>query len=988
MKWRVALLGLAAGVVVALPLLAQGNPTATVRGVVKDADGAALPGVTVTFSSAQLQGTRVVQTRENGAYVSPPLTPGEYEITFQLEGYQTVTHRTRLGANFEVPIDATLPLATVAEEIVVTGEAVETISESTTSATTVTRETLEDLPVTRTFNSAVALAPGVSTVGPGAGNAITISGGQSWENLFTLNGVVLNENIRGQAFDLFIEDAIQETATAQSGVSAEYGRFTGGVVTAITKSGGNSFEGSFRTSFDNQDWVARNEFSPEREDVRNETYEATVGGRVVRDRLWFFGAGRDREETDQATTTIFNIPYPTANDERRLEGKLTAGLTTKHQLQGSYIEIEEDQINVAHGGLTNFAVSADDGSIDPVRSLPQELFVVNYTGIITDSFFVEAQYGERQFTFEGTGGSDQSIPTGTPTFDLINSTVYNDSLFCDSTAIPQCIPEERDNEQGRAKGSYFLTTENAGSHDIGFGYETFSDIRATDNHQSANDLMIWNFVGSEYDTATNTIETPLIPGATLLFHLPILNPTQGTDFSTDSYFVNDRWRLNDHWSFNLGLRYDQNDSVNSLGLKVADSDSWSPRLGATWDIGANGKNVLHATAGRYVGAQANGVFDSSSSAGNPAAFGYLYLGPDVGNFDPVTATQIAFDWLFGVCPTAIDQSNTFGPGDPFSCPFLAFLDIPGATTILDTGLSSTSSDEFTLGYQRDLGAIGNIRFDYVHREFGDFFLTRRDLTTGQGTSPAGDPFDLGVIVNDEDLLRREYDGVSAAWNLRFVENKLRVGGNVTWSKSRGNFDGETSGSGPITSGLGEYPEYKERRWNAPEGDLAIDQRIRGRVWGIYDIFSTERHHFNVSLLQSYFSGAPYQAVASIGTQAFVANPGYITPPTTVQYFFSQRGAFTTDDITRTDLSLNYGLNFGKFEIFIQPEVLNIFNEDATVDGGENATTTVLAPFDPFTETPVEGVHWEKGPNFGKALEEDDLQAPREFRFSVGFRWNP
>ena len=80
----------------------------------------------------------------------------------------------------------------------------------------------------------------------GLGN-ITISGAPTYENLFLVNGVVVNENIRGQALDLFIEDSVQETTTAAAGVSAEYGRFSGGVVNVLTKSGGNDFTGSLRT---------------------------------------------------------------------------------------------------------------------------------------------------------------------------------------------------------------------------------------------------------------------------------------------------------------------------------------------------------------------------------------------------------------------------------------------------------------------------------------------------------------------------------------------------------------------------------------------------------------------------------------------------------------------------------------------------------------------------------------------------------------------
>ena len=76
----------------------------------------------------------------------------------------------------------------------------------------------------------------------------------SFESVFTVDGVVSTENLRGQPYTLYIEDALQETTVATSGVSAEYGRFGGGLVAAVTKSGGDLFSGSFRQSFNNDDW--------------------------------------------------------------------------------------------------------------------------------------------------------------------------------------------------------------------------------------------------------------------------------------------------------------------------------------------------------------------------------------------------------------------------------------------------------------------------------------------------------------------------------------------------------------------------------------------------------------------------------------------------------------------------------------------------------------------------------------------------------------
>ena len=173
--------------------------------------------------------------------------------------------------------DVSMELGVVSEEIVVVGQQ-GNISETNTGASTVTGSEIDKLAINRDVVSAVNLSAGVSDTGFGSSASPSIAGAATFENLWLINGVEINENIRGDVLPLFIEDAIQETTTAVSSVSAEYGRFTGGVVNAITKSGGNQWEGSLRTSFTNKTWEAKTPLSAEPISKINETYEGTLGG--------------------------------------------------------------------------------------------------------------------------------------------------------------------------------------------------------------------------------------------------------------------------------------------------------------------------------------------------------------------------------------------------------------------------------------------------------------------------------------------------------------------------------------------------------------------------------------------------------------------------------------------------------------------------------------------------------------------------------------
>jgi hypothetical protein len=123
----------------------------------------------------------------------------------------------------------------------------------------------------------------------------------------------------------------------------------------------------------------------------------------------------------------------------------------------------------------------------------------------------------------------------------------------------------------------------------------------------------------------------------------------------------------------------------------------------------------------------------------------------------------------------------------------------------------------------------------------------------------------------------------------------------------------------------------------------------------------------------------------------VPNPGYVSALTSATYYFGGRGTLRTDNILRTDFSVNYKIKAGPVEFFLQPEIINLFNRKGLVGFDEEVLTALdtgsgLKPFNPFTETPVEGVNWAKGPNFGKAAVESDYQTPRTFRFSVGVRF--
>jgi outer membrane receptor protein involved in Fe transport len=981
---RVGLLALAALLLLVPSVLAQA-PTGDLTGRVM-ADGKTLPGVTVTAASPSLQGSRVVVTGSNGAFKLAFLPPGEYQLTYELEGFSTAVQTVIVSAAQNKNLgDVELRVADVVEEVVITS-ALETVSEGISAETTYSIDEIEDLPVQRNIRSAALLTPGVSASGPKQGGsraaALVISGAMSFESLYLVNGVVVNENIRGQALDLFIEDAIQEFTAVASGVSAEYGRFTGGVVNVLTKSGGNEFSGSLRRSYTQADWTKETEeFNETLADVRNEQDEVTLGGPFWKDHIWFFGAYRDIGDNVASFNTAapVSISYDRTTTQERMEGKLTVAPHPSHSLVANYLEIKQTTVNTGFGNFYDLASLS-------TRTDPQDLTAGHYTGIIGPSFFVEAQYSERNFLLgAGSGSPNSDVIGGTVIEDRARNIRYHTGYFCG-----YCGGEDRNNENLLAKGSYFLTTENAGTHDLVFGYDTYTDIRRSDNRQSGSDFTVWH-------TQPAIIEGgnifPVFTGAAgtagrndWILWWPIFQASKGTDLVTDSFYANDNWQFSDKLSFNLGLRYDANDGKDAEGKAVAKDDQISPRVGLAYDLKGDGDWVINASLGRYVAAIANTQADQTSAAGQPAVFISFYRGPAINTpgqprVSQDEALRRVFDWYFANGGTR--DIN----GDLSRIPFLFYASVPGGNTaILDNSLGSPYADEVSLGFTKRLGSKGVFRADLVFREYGDFYAQETSTRTGQVSLEFGD-FDRTVIYNENDLLERSYKGLHINFRYRATD-KLSFSGNYTLSQAEGNFVGETAGGGPGNGAPLNYPEYHEQSWNFPSGDLSVDQRHKANIWAIYDFLSSDHHDLTASLLMSYFSGTPYGTVLTIDPSPYVTNPGYLTPTTAENYFVTDRDAFHTDNILQFDASVNYSFKWNlwnrNFEVFLQPEILNIGDDQGVI--AVNTTTVILQDFNPFTETPVEGVHFRKGPRFGLPNSPQDINQPRTYRFSVGFRF--
>jgi hypothetical protein len=980
---------------------AQSLPTATLIGKVTSEDGAGLLGITVRMESQSLQGIRETSTSATGDFLAALLPPGEYKVSFEANGMQTVSRAVTLAAAATVRADQRMQPSSVTESVEVAAEAGASAAlTSPAIEANYRKQTTDRLPLDRSLRSIALLAPGVTENGP-QGNigtvnnrkALMLSGAFSYSTLFLVNGVVVNENLRGQPNDLFIEDAIEETTVSTGNISAEYGRFTGGVVNAITKSGGNDFHGSFRVTLNNDRWTANNPFDraldrDNRVDEVTEVYEETLGGPAWKDHVWLFAAGRQAKLSDSRETRVAPRPgdldltptgYLHSTDERRLEGKVTISPVAAWNFVASYIDVKFEEQNLTSGA----GILLDTASLVS-REAPYSLLALRSSGVLTNRLFLEAQYSRRRFSLETSSEFASDPIRGT----LISDDPRGFSATFHSPTAVGFEPDRYDNDSYSVRGVYFLPTSVAGTHEIHSGYERFSESAERNGHISGSDF--WIRPSSAIMRGT-TLFPVFRPGVTQIQWLPFLQASRGSELVTNSGFLEDRLQLGRHWSFNLGVRYDRNRDRDSSGKLVVDSGEWSPRLSFRLDPKGDGRWEVHGGYARYVDKLHDNVVNAASP-GEMATLRWLYDGPCINcdlsasTSDLVSTEQalaILFGWFHGIGGTA--GNPTLGAV------------VPGVSTRIAADLRPQSAREYSVGAGAALGATGFVRADFLLRDYLDFHSRRIDLSTGQSPPAFGSAHDMAVVVNSSEA-RRQYTAVQTHFSWRLTE-LLQATGSYTWSRLTGNFRGEGSAtSAQLVPFIHEYPEYREESWAFPTGYLsgrgqtqpAVDQRHRARLWIVYQL-PIRWGSLAGAVLQSYDSGVPYEVAGFIDPRQ-VPNPGYLEPPNTVIYFFTKPGSFRTDDVTRTDLALTLTFRvFRNVELFVRPDVLNLFNEkgvtavDVNVLTARNAPTT-FQRFNPFTEKPVRGVHYDLASTFGKPTSGADYQLPRTFRVSMGVRF--
>jgi hypothetical protein len=888
-------------VLAALPAIAQ-EVTGTLYGKVTDESGLAVPGATITVTSPQLiKDAEVRVTGERGTYRVPALPPGTYSVKAEVAGFQTVTYADIvLQAGSSIGVDFVLKLSPVEETVTVTGESPLVDVKSAQTMRTVLSEVVENIPIGRRFSDLITTAAGVLDSEYGFAPAQTVHGSSVRDNLFNVDGAGANDTTVGYMSMDVPYDIMEEVQITTGGISAEFGQASGAVFNFITKSGGNDLHGGANLYLENdglqwdnltEELVAQG-LQKGTKVTKNLEYGFTLGGPILRDRVWFFGNLRwfDRE----LTRPDFPALDPTV-DERHGFVKITSQLAAKTKIHGSYTKVNRDE----YPSNANF--STNDAPETWQRGLrDQQIFQLSLNQVFTASTYLEAQLSQTLVDLDSEQANNQP-----GYFDIV--TGLNTGGWTGTAGKTF----QRDKRTIKVNLSHFREQGWGGSHSFKLGYYSefspFARVR-----DIASDLHYRLRSGQAYRVRLyNTPRTPR------------------TNVSLSSAYLQDEWTL-DRLTLNLGLRLEwtegwqpEQESGGGRWFPVErfpeqrNQIDWfnaAPRLGLVWDLRGNQQTTLKLSYGRYY----NALLNQHVLAANRGQAGYQ-----------------EFDWL--------DRNNdfVFQPGEQGTLRS----DTRASLDDFDPNLRQPYVDAVHVGVEQQVGT------DFVISAAGIYKRERQIMETVNASQPFSaynaltvtNPLDgqpmtifaldpafqsvqrVRILTNPNDPLplERDYYGLELVFRRR-MRDGYQFQGSINLGRSEGNI-GNSFGQ---SSGLASVYDTPNTLINA-DGPLDLDAPFALKL------MTTFKAPYDILLSAFYtgISGFPIKPPEDFPTDipgtytvrfTRTDHPAIIVEPN-IDVAGDPRGTHRFDFRHKLSLRVEKQVNLGKAKLGLLADLFNLLN---------------------------------------------------------------
>ncbi len=904
----------------------------SIQGFVQDRDGNPIVNAEITLINTETGYNQTIISFEDGRYRARLLPLGGYQVIVYKDGYalyqQDGVHLT-LGST--ATLNVTLLPVTIEESIVVTGDAPLVEVTNVNSGSSVNQRSIENLPlIDRNFESHLLLTPGTIY----HRFRVQIAGQRGNANNLMMDGADNNSAFFGEQRGgtrppfTFSQEAVREFVVMNNAYSPEYGKATGGIINAVTKSGTNTLSGSAFFYFQNQDFAERNAAGNKFDDYEQSQFGLTLGGPILQDKIFFFIA-YDGQLKDRPIFPFFDRYYTRAGDD---DGR---SFYADNPDVANMYDFERWNYNYIQTHDANVLLSKIDWILNPYHHMTIRH---NYSRFISENGTVTS--GIEQYNgFERTYSS--SI-VGTLT-SLLTSQMYNEFRL-------QVAQEKRPREPN---DTTYPTTIIRGSNYLAFGQRTYlPSIVDETRYQIANNL---TWMGDRHEIKVGFDINHLEINNTFLRygggyyefesiddfpHAPSTFiqgwdrtgnegrvPMNTTDYS---FFIQDTWQPRSNLTINYGLRYeyqknptpdmpnpnadilpwwsdDEADRYNPTTIIPDDKNNWGPRIGIAWSPFDDEKTVVRAGWGVFY-TRISSILLAQALANNGYRIVTVSMGPHHPDF----------------------------PDYPNRIP-----DVPAEGTlapdiyVFAPDFQHPETNRFSLGIEREVTRNMSVELEgiysrtkHLERKF-DINLQQPTFNENTGRyefSRVRRNPDFNKIIQFTDDAEAKYYAVNLKINKRF-SNNYQFMASYTWSQT---FDHVSSSNSTEMVGY-DFPENAydlDGEWAYSDFDV----RHRFVLSGLYELNELlnlpDWYRLRVSGIFQYQSGIPWKPIVSgdRNRDGYTSNdsPRFFDDETG-QWVKIGRNSERQPHFKKMDMRISNAFRISDVELEFIIEAFNVFN---------------------------------------------------------------
>lgn len=711
--------------------LAQDYSSGALAGTVTDASGTPVAGAAIKVKSLAQGFERDLVTDADGRFRIALIPSGAYAVSISKAGYQPVNDsnvRVTVGstANFGFTINEE---GASVSEVVVTGTANPQLDfAGTTTGLVVDVETLtKQVPIARNVTSLVLLAPSAIPADSATNFVVqgqsqpAVGGASVGENVFYINGLNITNFVNGIGAAVVPFEFYKSVEVKTGGYPAEFGRGTGAMVNAVTKSGSNDFTFALHGSYEPDKWreqmpnttISRNSLAHRTDNSL--TVEA--GGPIIRDRLFFYGLATFQDlKVENGTNNPNPAPGVTrasVTKDRTADPfyafKLDAYVTSRQHLEFTYFDTSRKRKRDTYQYLlANDQVLPDRSSAD---SLYQggENYVARYTGTFTDWLTLSAAYGRS----EVDNKSISNLLTEPLIQDNRSGTATTVSR---QTASSSTVPSLANREFYRADADLYFKF--FGDHHIRGGFDEEKTLLTQFTVRNGERNWIYRKAG-----ASGAQGGAIGPNQEYV-EMRRFETGGGYSGRNRAYYIQDAWDVTGDLTLNLGVRKDQFKVMNPLGQAFSQfDDEIALRLGFAYDLFGNRTDKLYGSYGRtYLPVASNTAFRAASPAIDASEFFFPVGGPgSTFTLNPLTGKPIGgvgVQATGGSLVPCVATVKSIAPVNTQACVIRNNGLAPAPDTVSALNLKSTYQDEYIIGYEHRIDALWKVGVNLTYRNLG------------------------------------------------------------------------------------------------------------------------------------------------------------------------------------------------------------------------------------------------------------------------------